>query len=542
MAENNNNISEGDVVDKKTTSIEDAGKTWNVHMTYLSDSVSKSIGGTESRVMDPWNEKYNAMGSEKILPPPFNQSIMMLAQTRDISPPLSRLIEAMVTNITKFGYEFKPYEWVKDPENGEVQKEKDNISRLFQYPNSDVQSFIELRSAIEQDYEEVGYAGMEVVENAKKEIAELYYLPAPTFRLTIKDTVFTPFQQSILVGKGNIEKIDRKKRFRRFVQIDEAEQKVFFREWGDPRDIDYQTGNVRGSKSGVKSANEVLMFKQQRSWTPYGIPRYYSSLMDIIGAAKAAYVNYMFFDNKTIPPIIIMVSGGTVPEKVMKQLKQLYKSEIKGMDNFHSALIIEAEPQAMGEMEGEKFANTKIDIKPLTQFIQSDANFLGYQNHIMNNLEAAYRLPGIYSGREGSYNRATAFVAARLAEQQVFKPRRESFDWIINNTILSRMSVKYWKFTSKGANTSDIIETIKGISTIKEAMFVGDLIELARTAQGKPIDDIPPELYEITFAEHNRGGIPNVNDVNLDANKFEQAVNKAIGLGERLEKEYLEGM
>jgi len=537
-----NNISDSNVVDKKTTTITDAGKKWNVQLTYLNESISKSIGGTESKVMDPWNEQYNAMGSEKILPPPFNQSVMMLAQTRDISPPLSRLIEAMVTNITKFGYEFKPHEWVENPESSEVQKEKDSISKLFQYPNSDIQSFIELRSAIEQDYEEVGYAGMEIVENSKNEIAELYYLPAPTFRLTIRDTIFTPFQQNILAGKGDIEIIDRKKRFRRIVQIDEAEQKVFFREWGDPRDVDYQTGNIRGDKAGIESANEVIMFKQQRSWTPYGIPRYYSSLLDIVGAAKAAYVNYLFFDNKTIPPIIITISGGTVPEKVMKQLQQLYRSEIKGMDNFHNALIIEAEPQALGEVEGEKFANTKIDIKPLTQFIQSDANFLGYQNHIMNNLEAAFRLPGIYSGREGSYNRATAFVAARLAEQQVFAPRRESFDWIINNTILSRMKVKYWGFHSKGANTSDIIETIKGISTIKEAMFVGDLIELSRTAQGRPIDNIPPELYEITLAEHNRGGIPNVNDLNVEADEFEKVVNKAIGLGERLEKKYLEGM
>jgi len=206
-----NNISENNMVDKKTTTITDAGKTWNVHLTYLSEPISKSIGGTESNVIDPWNEKFNAMGSEKILPPPFNQSVMMLAQTRDISPPLSRLIEAMVTNITKFGYEFKPHEWVENPESSEVQKEKDSISKLFQYPNSDIQSFIELRSAIEQDYEEVGYAGMEIVENSKNEIAELYYLPAPTFRLTIRDTIFTPFQQNILAGKGDIEIIDRKK-------------------------------------------------------------------------------------------------------------------------------------------------------------------------------------------------------------------------------------------------------------------------------------------------------------------------------------------
>ena len=524
--------------DNKTTSINEAGTEWNVQMTTIGKAITASTT-TGTKIQDPWKENYGGSGEAKILYPPFGLSPMALAQTRDISPTLSRLIDAMVTNVTRFGYELRVRDKVKDPKASAVQQEFDVLNSFFTYPNGDNQSFVDLRASIEQDYEEVGYAAMELVPDAAGNLAELYWLPAPTLRLTAKDLNVTPFTQRILVGDQYQNK-DRKRKFRHIVQMDETNNKVFFREFGDPRNIKADDGKVLGGSVDSDSANEALFFKQGRSWTPYGIPRYMPALMDMIGSAKASYVNYMFFDNKAIPPVVITVSGGTVPSKVVKRLEQLYAKEVKGLDNYYNMLIIEAEPQPLGEVEGEKFANTKIDIKPMTQFMPTDANWLGYQNHITKVLEGLFRMPPIYSGGEASYNRATAFVAARLAEQQVFKPRREQWDYSMDTTILTRLESQYHRYVSRGAQTSDVIDTIRGILTIKEAMTVGDLIEMARTAQGKPIDDIPPEFYDQTLSQHQRGGTPNLKDLEDDDEQFEKAVDRMIDIGKAVDAKLLE--
>jgi PBSX family phage portal protein len=518
----------------KTTTIDEAGSLWNVQLSVIGKAATTSAA-TGSKVLDLWRDEYGGTGQEKILEPPFGLSPTALAQTRDISPALSRLIEAMVTNVARFGYELRPRKDVEKPNEGAAAQEHDRIAPLFMYPNAEGESMVDMRAAIEQDYEEVGYAGMEVVPSIAGDIAELYWLPAPSFRLTCKDTFNTAFTQKVLVG-DKYQPVERKRKFRRIVQIDEASQKVFFREFNDPRNIRAEDGQILTTPNDIDTANEVIVFRQARSWTPYGIPRYMPCLMDMIGSAKASYVNFMFFDNKAIPPVVITVSGGTVPEKVRRRLEQLYAKEIKGIDNYHNALIIEAEPQPLGEVEGEKFANTKIDIKPMTHFMPTDANWLGYQTHVTQSVEAQFRLPPIYSGREASYNRATAFVAARLAEQQVFKPRREQWDHTINTGILSRMEARYWEYFSKGAQTSDLIEIIRGISGIKEAISVGDLMEMSRLARNKPIDDIPPELYEETLSQHQRGGAPNLEDVEDDEQEFEKAIDRLIHIGKAYDK------
>ena len=59
---------------------------------------------------------------------------------------------------------------------------------------------------------------------------------------------------------------------------------------------------------------------------------------------KAIEANYDYFDNKAIPPLIISVSGGGFSKDTVKVVENYVDENIKGRQNFHKILILEALP------------------------------------------------------------------------------------------------------------------------------------------------------------------------------------------------------
>lgn len=58
-------------------------------------------------------------------------------------------------------------------------------------------------------------------------------------------------------------------------------------------------------------------------------------------------------------------------------------------------------------------------------------------------------------GESKDFNRATAESALRFAEDQVFQPERDEFDFLINRKLLADMGVRFWKFRSQTPVTRD---------------------------------------------------------------------------------------
>ena len=44
------------------------------------------------------------------------------------------------------------------------------------------------------------------------------------------------------------------------------------------------------------------------------------------------------------------------------------------------------------------------------------------------------------------FNRATAESALRFAEDQVFQPERDEFDFLMNRKVLADMGIRFWRF------------------------------------------------------------------------------------------------
>jgi PBSX family phage portal protein len=315
-------------------------------------------------------------------------------------------------------------------------------------------SFVQLRRMTRQDLETCGNAYWEVLRNGGGEVARLVYVPAHTVRLTSLDTEAVEVEDRIAVSPVSYERDVCRRRFRRFVQV-EAGMTTHFRAFGDPRVTSYKTGARFESVEALRRvdpadgpATELLHFKIPSPRTPYGVPRWIGALLSVIGSRQMEEVNLLYFENKSIPPLALLVSGGRLSKDSVPRIERFIEENIKGKKNFHKILILQAE-------NGAGDSKAKIELHPLTSAQQSDALFQEYDQANQDKVGGAFRLPRILRGESKEVNRATAQAALRFAEDQVFAPERDEFDYFINRKLLSDMGITFWRFRSQTPVTRD---------------------------------------------------------------------------------------
>lgn len=382
-------------------------------------------------------------------------------------------------------------------------------------------SFVTLRRRSRMDLELMGNSYWEVQRNRLGRIAQFTYLYGFTMRLIPLDREFVEVPQRVQITPLKWEKRMLRRRFRRFVQVYEN-QVVYFKEFGDPRVISSRTGRVYSDLEALKLADpsdppatEVLHFKIHSPRSPYGVPRWAGALLSVLGSRQADEINFLYFENKAVPPLALLVSGGRVSAASTKKLEDTIREKLKGKKNFHNILIIEAEPTGNGSGV-ENISRMKIELKPLTDAMFKDALFMGYGERNQDVVGQSFRLPRLLRGDIRDFNKATADAALDFTEAQVFHPEREEFDWEMDVRVLGDMGIRYWKFRSNAPSTRDptklaaIIEgmTNAGILTPEEArMLSADVFNkalkkvraawtkqpLALTIAGVPVqEDAPP--------------------------------------------------
>ena len=335
-------------------------------------------------------------------------------------------------------------------------------------------SFVKTRRMTRQDMEIMGNAYWEVLRNRGGDVAQFVYLPGFSVRLLPFDP---PIEVDVRIRIDDLEfeKVKRRRRFRRFVQIIDAET-VFFKEFGDPRIISAKTGRIFSNTSeltttegaDVRAATELLHFQIESPMSAYGVPRWVGTLLAVMGSRQSEEVNFLYFENKSVPPLAVLVSGGRLSDESVSRIEDHVDVNIKGKHNFHKILVLEAEPAAGGQTN-ETSTRMKIQIQPLTGAQQSDALFQKYDERNMDKIGGSFRLPRLLRGDIRDFNRSTAMAALNFAEMQVFQPEREDFDWIMNNVIFREMGVKFWKFVSRAPMTRDPVAMAEIIRNLSNA-------------------------------------------------------------------------
>jgi len=318
-------------------------------------------------------------------------------------------------------------------------------------------SFVDLRRRTRQDLEVTGNAFWEVLRDGRGEIARLVYVPSYSVRLLPLDETPVEVEDRVRVSSVSFDKVSTRRRLRRCVQIQGVER-VYFKSMGDPRVVSRRTGRVFDDAESLVDADptdgpatELVHFAVHSPRSPYGVPRWVGTLLAVLGSRQMEEVNYLYFENKSVPPLALLVSGGRLSEASVPRIERFIEENLKGKANFHKVLILEAE----GGSGSSETTRAKIELRPLTDAQQQDALFQLYDERNIDKVGSAFRLPRLLRGESKDFNRATAESALRFAEDQVFQPERDEFDFLMNRRLLADMGIRFWRFRSQTPVTRD---------------------------------------------------------------------------------------
>lgn len=439
---------------------------------------------------DPYDGLYDSYG-DRILRPPYSPT--RLYEVYEESGVIQACVETIIQNVDGYGHRIVPNSGSELDLSEEERNEKERIEAFFETPNG-VESFYEIREKLRRDIEVTGNGYLEVVRNTLGKPHLLFWLDAKKTRLLPLDEERVPVEVKLL-RDGKIVRETVYRQFRSFVYINEATEKtlVYFKEYGDPRILDAETGEFYDPGKEPKDfipASEVIHFKEGNG--TYGIPRWIGTLLNALGLSRAEFVNFDLFDSQAVPPLIITVAGGELTDESFEDLLALLKKS-KGVQNFHKVLVLEAESSAV--TPDGRSAVPKIEVQDLMAFRREDSLFSKYLNEGRTAVRTlGFRLPGIFIGDHTGVNFATAKISRELAEEQLFIPLRLKFDDKINATLMRDLNATNLRFKTDGP----VIKSSQDVVTIfpqllKSSVFsMNELVQFTNENFGlnlKPYED-----------------------------------------------------
>lgn len=349
--------------------------------------------------------------------------------------------------------------------------ERQRLDLFFDFCCSD-RSFTQLRKDTRYELEGTGNGYWEVLRNGAGKLTAFSYVPGFTVRavdLSTQEVVErqVPIRVSPLRWGTRTELHHGK----RWVQVlPSGDRPIFFKEFGDARVVSSRTGSVyedvdamQAAEPDANPATELIQFRihSPRSGN-YGVPRWIGNLKSVMGSRKAETVNLLYFNNKSVPPLALLVSGGSITDEAVTRIEDYIQNELHGDEaNFHKILIIEAEP-AGDDLSPMNSGKIKVELVPLTKAMNTEGLFMKYIAAGRDMIGESMRNPKIVRGATDQINRATAQAALDFAEAQVYQPERASDDWWINRFVMPELGILFWRFHSNSPVSTDL-EAAKAI-------------------------------------------------------------------------------
>ena len=379
-----------------------------------------------SRQVDP-DHTHGLAGSTAPIFPPYD--IDSLVATYGQSNMLRQCVEAYVTNIALCGYEIVPVDKKVEVD----QAEADELQSFIDSANSE-ESLTALHAKVVADYEKLGHGYVEVIRDKSRRVSVLRHARSSITRVCPKDV--NPVKVQYDVRRGPRTSYVTELRTFRIFRQQEAGVIVYFKEFGDPRKLDFSTGLFESVDNKVppeKEATELIQIKQN-SEDAYGVPRWINQLPSILGSREAEEVNLRYFEDNTVPPMILSVSGGRLTGESFRELKKLLNDQGVGKDRQNKVLLIEAVPERES-LDDKGTVQLKVD--KLTDARPSDGLFKEYDESNQAKVRSSFRLPPASVGLSQDVTFATANVSQFIAETQVYAPARKLFDEVYNKRFVN---------------------------------------------------------------------------------------------------------
>lgn len=421
---------------------------------------------------------------------------MMYRSCIENSTILPQCIESYKNNIAGFGIGVRYKEDYKNEETPEMEAEfkfAKNVVEMLSL-ECDTKNIFEQLVA---DVESSGIGYLEVIRNIDGQVVEIVNISSvDSITKSKRQLEFTPIDYHI--GGGTV--IKRQKRFRMYKQ-EIAGKTVFFKELGDPRILNKNTGEYLEKGNFIDSsqqANEIFEFKLGNK--PYGDIRWIGCMYPIKGAAYAESLNLNYFMNGRHTPLAICIENGKLSESSRAKLQE-YANNIRGEKGQHAFLVLEMEA-VQQDMQWSKENPPKVTLKEMASILQNDELFGDYIENNRRKVQSAFNLPDIYVGYTTDFNRATAYAAMTVTEQQIFQPYRQRLAWSVNHKLLNEYDFRYVEvyFEEPKFNNPDDIKTILDATAPYGAISPNCAKEIAYTQLGKDCEDYDFEGADIPLS------------------------------------------
>ena len=227
----------------------------------LKESEKKIV--TSTKQLEDFDNLYG-----DILHPPYEPKDLL--RIVEESSYLKQQIRAMATNIAKFGHGIKfkddfDYDKEEDLEiKKEADREWDKLTRLYKYINP-TEPYKKVVEKMVIDRESIGWGAIEVMRDGKGEVSHIEYARAANIRMAkLKPKESKPVEFKVLEkdDAGEYTTQIYYKKFRKFVQI-VGGNKIYFKEFGDPRNLDYRTGEYKNDLQEDDRATELAFLDRK---------------------------------------------------------------------------------------------------------------------------------------------------------------------------------------------------------------------------------------------------------------------------------------
>jgi capsid portal protein len=172
----------------------------------------------------------------------------------------------------------------------------------------------------------------------------------------------------------------------------------------------------------------------------------------IIGNRLVQDINVDFLDESAIPRGLLLVSDGRIGKSSHGKLKTFFE-ERKGKNHNRFAIIEAMTPRENAILEGS--GRVQIQWVPLRDAQRDDHTFSKYADSNSDKIGETFRIPPLLRGKVKDFNRATALASLEYAEEQVFEPERDTFDALINRTLVADLGIRFWRMRSRGPRKHD---------------------------------------------------------------------------------------
>lgn len=385
------------------------------------------------------------------------------------------------------------------------------------------ETWIQIKKKLRDDFERIGYSAIEIVRNrSTQRPIEMGHIPAVDLRMT---SLENPIEGAVLKRINQIEIVEERRpvRYRKYVQsLGQTGRFIWFKDFGDQRIMDRNNGKYVGeyiynptSKSYDRifwnnpihknpipeaqfkkqnprfvEANEVIYRTLYNAiGTPYGVPRWFGSLTLVQGLISMEEHNALFFDNNTIPRLLLMVSDGSFKKNSIRSIRNSF-DKTKGRGNKDSVIFLEAESQN----RSRNFANTGkpvITIEKLNEAIPNDASHSKYSSQGIIKVLGQWRLPPGLIGQETQPTKQSMTSNKVMAEEQIFQPERADQDDVYNKTLMMALRINHWYYQSNNPPIADNLEMAQVLSILGKAGFisVGEARHEVSMILNRPVED-----------------------------------------------------